>query len=299
MAAQPAEHEDERARDGPRPLPWPLVAAVLSGVLLLMLGLGILANQLLRPAGTVGAQAAAAGGSAAATQTPVPQGAPALASQPGPTAPLAVPQTPASTTPASQILMTPSTAQTSQILVTAAATPASQPTPAPSLAAGSAATPTPARASAPTSAPQTPSPTPPAAAETPTPEPTVDPALAAEISAAYQHYWEVRAQALLDLDGSELPDVATGPHLQVLETRIEELRSEGKAIHTKGQHRYQVTEASAEEAFISDEYISGSFYVSTVTGEQVSEPTDDDIKEVFRMTREMGEWKVIETGQVN
>ena len=127
---------------------------------------------------------------------------------------------------------------------------------------------------------------------TPTPRPTVDPALADEVSAAYEHYWDVRAQALFDLDESHLGDVMAGDHLATITELVAQLRSEGRAIQTNVQHHYGVVEATQLKAKVADQYTSESIFLDLQTGEPVSQPTDEMVSEVYELENIDGTWRV-------
>jgi hypothetical protein len=128
---------------------------------------------------------------------------------------------------------------------------------------------------------------------TPTARPTVDPALAEGVSLAYEHYWQVRAEALLNLDASRLHEVMDGTHLKTVEDLINDLNSEGRAIETNVAHNYTVLEASNDSAKIVDVYISNSVYVDIHDHTQISEPTGDRVTELYDLTRLDGTWKVV------
>ena len=163
---------------------------------------------------------------------------------------------------------------TSQLTAVAIATVAATATPAPTTASATniaAATPEPAA----------------------TPQPTVDPALAEDISLAYEHYWQIRAEALLNLDASRLHEVMDGRHLKTVEGVISELNSEGRVIETNVDHNYRVVEATASSATVVDVYVSNSVYLDIHTHTQVSEPSGDRITEIYDLTRLDGIWKVV------
>jgi hypothetical protein len=136
-------------------------------------------------------------------------------------------------------------------------------------------------------------------AVTPTPAPTVNPELAAEIEAAYLHYWDVRAQALFDLDTTHLSEVMGGRHLQVVSDRIEQLRSEGHAIRTDVMHIYEVARASPAEAIVNDNYHDNSVLVDLETQEEIAPPSGEDFKIVFQLQLIDNAWKVIDSGQAD
>jgi len=168
----------------------------------------------------------------------------------------------------------------------------------------------PTRAPAPTSAPPTLAPTatavpatprpvpatatlPVASSPSPSPRPTVDPVLADEVSQAYQHYWQVRAEALFDLDASRLPEVMAGEHLADGQQLIAELRSEGRAIQTDVEHHFSVIQASSDSARVADTYIDHSVYVDPVSHDPVSAQADGTVREVYEMNKIDGAWRIV------
>jgi hypothetical protein len=126
-----------------------------------------------------------------------------------------------------------------------------------------------------------------------TARPTVSPELTAEISEAYQEYWQVRAEALRDLDASLLPAVTAGEHLAAVQDRISELRAEGHAIETDVDHNYVVFEASTEDAKVADSYTDDSVYVDLQTHARLTTPTGVKLNEVYIMTKTDGIWRVV------
>ena len=172
---------------------------------------------------------------------------------------------------------------------TAVPAPTVAPTPSP-LALALASTVNPTATALPATAAPTPQATAPASAATP--RPTVSPELAAEVGDAYQHYWQVRAEALLSLDVSPLPEVMAGEHLAAVQDRISELRTEGHAIETDVDHHYAVFEASAEDAKVADSYADRSVYVDLQTHARLTMPTGEQLKEVYIMNKSDGIWRV-------
>jgi hypothetical protein len=170
------------------------------------------------------------------------------------------------------------------------------PTPPPLATAPAVVVPTPPATAAavvvPTPVPATATPEP-LDSPSPSPRPTVDPALAEEVSRAYEHYWQVRAEALFDLDPSHLPDVMAGDHLAAVQKLITELQSEGRAIQTDVEHHYAVSGAAGDRAEVTDTYISNSVYVDLATRAPLSEPTADHVGETYELSRLGGTWKVV------
>jgi hypothetical protein len=127
----------------------------------------------------------------------------------------------------------------------------------------------------------------------PSARPTVDPGLAEQVTQAYQRYWQLRAEAVFVLDDSHLSEVAAGEHLQQLQSLIEELRGEGRAILTDVQHRFVVLEGSNNGAVIGDTYLSNSIEVSATTHAPLTDAPGDNITEFYTLAVVDGEWKVV------
>jgi hypothetical protein len=126
-----------------------------------------------------------------------------------------------------------------------------------------------------------------------TPRPTVSPELAAEVSSAYQQYWQIRAEALYDLDSSRLQEVMAGEHLAAAEELIAQLRSEGRAIRTDVTHNYVVLEATQTRAEIADEYTDDSIYVDMTSRQSLTGPVGALVKEQYQMDKIDGSWRVV------
>ncbi|HEY3061326.1 MAG TPA: hypothetical protein VGL99_20345 [Chloroflexota bacterium] len=125
--------------------------------------------------------------------------------------------------------------------------------------------------------------------------PTVDPALAAEVGRAYEAYWRVRAQAVLQLDSTHLSEVMDGEHLANIEQRISVLRSEGRAIRTKVSLNYNVIDASETTATIVDRIEDTSFFVKAGTEQPLTQPSADILLVMYRLQKISGLWKVVDS----
>jgi hypothetical protein len=233
--------------------PWPLVTAGIFGVLALALAFGLFANAHLRP-GTVAAPTQGAVGSLLATKAPR---AAAL--------PVSTPTPSASTQP-----------------TVGMAAPAVTGTPTAAMLENPTATAPPSMAVSATTR-----------TEVPTARPTIVPELADEIDNAYQVYWQVRAEALLELDTSRLDEVMAGDHLAAAEELISQLRSEGRAIQTDVTHSYVILTATPGEAVIADEYTDDSYYVEIDSHQSLTQPIGSTVKEQYRMNKVDETWKVV------
>jgi hypothetical protein len=126
-----------------------------------------------------------------------------------------------------------------------------------------------------------------------TPTATVDPQLQAEVEDAYKTYWDVRAQALFNLDTSHLPEVMAGDHLAAIQDLIAQLRAEGHAIQTSVQHNYVVSQASNEHATVVDEYVDNSVYIDPTSHIELSEPKGTTVREQYEINKIGGTWRVV------
>jgi len=266
-------------------LPWPVAAAALLGVLALMLGLGLWANQTLRPG---------VGVTPAAQLLPTAAAGPARTAAPGAAA-APVASVTALAPSAAVSAVSAATALPTTGRPVAAGSPGASATQAP-------ATPAPA-APPPVSATSPPAPVGAASPSTtaPSPRPTVDPVLAAEVGKAYERYWDVRAEALYNLDTSHLDEVSDGDGRQVIEQALEKLRADGRAVDTRVEHRYRVISVSPDHAEVADQYADKSIYVDPISHEPLGSDTSQTIetvdslraKELYEMQKFEDTWKVV------
>jgi hypothetical protein len=255
--AQDAEQEPYRTPY--MRLPAPLVALGLVVFLGLLLGAGIYANANLRPQGVV--MPTPVPSRVELTIVPVAESTPATTHQPTPAL--------VSPTPAAQ----PTTGKDATVFATQA----------------------PERVVVVLDATSTPTVGATQSNESPTPAPTVDPSLAAEIGAAYESYWRVSSQALLDLDPTHLSDVMEGSYLHTFEMRLDNLRTSGRAIKTQVTLNYKVIEASDTTAVVIDRVEDDSYYVSAGSEEPLSDPSNDLLRLELKMLNDTGTWKVVES----
>jgi hypothetical protein len=132
-------------------------------------------------------------------------------------------------------------------------------------------------------------------ARSPTPLPTVEPTLAAEVGQAYENFWQVKSQALLELDQSHLSEVMDGQYLADTRYLIDQLQGEGRAIKTQVSLNYTVVEASANTATVIDNFVDNSVYVNIGTEEALSDPAADQLSVLYRLQRMSDSWKVVQS----
>ncbi len=129
---------------------------------------------------------------------------------------------------------------------------------------------------------------------------TLDAQTVEDIRNAYQHYWDVTAQALRELNASDLGDVATNGELSALQKNIEDLRAQGKAIDTSIEHHFTVNWIQGDQAQVVDRYRDRSVYIDPSTKQplpgEVVPATFDEAPEsnvVYLLQLEQGSWKVV------
>ncbi|HLZ26535.1 MAG TPA: hypothetical protein VKV73_04365, partial [Chloroflexota bacterium] len=133
------------------------------------------------------------------------------------------------------------------------------------------------------------------AAFSPTPLATVDPSLSADVGRAYEMFWHVRSQALLELDTTHLAEVMDGDYLVSIEQLIDALRLEGRAIKTQTTLSYSVISATAESAQVIDDVEDNSIYVNIGTEDPLTSPTADQFRVLYRLKNFAGAWKVVDS----
>jgi hypothetical protein len=119
------------------------------------------------------------------------------------------------------------------------------------------------------------------------------PELREEIDVVYQHYWQVRAEALYSLDTAKLQEVMAGQHLLSVEELISQLRTEGRGLRTSVSHNYVFVDESPNDVTLLDRYIDNSIYVDAQSGVPLSEPTGATLIEQYRLVKSDGSWKVV------
>lgn len=173
---------------------------------------------------------------------------------------------------------------------------APQPTLVPTLAP----TPLPAPAAKPTAAPTAlPTAVQPTTTPASTPQPTTSPELVSQVSQAYIKYFQVRADALFNLDTSQLKQVAAGDALAGLQNEVDQDRAAGRAIRTDVAHNYNVISANSDDAQIADDYRDSSVFVDPATKEPLpgevvpASPADaPEVRVVYQLHHFPDGWKV-------
>lgn len=132
------------------------------------------------------------------------------------------------------------------------------------------------------------------------PQPTSTPDPEAEVIRAYLRYWELYAEAVLNLDHNVLIGVASEEELQQVQAEIETLRADGVALRVVIEHRPTVIELTDTTATVFDEMTNNSFYVDPDTHEPPEgEGSGETLVDTFFLEKVDGQWIVIRSIRQN
>jgi hypothetical protein len=127
---------------------------------------------------------------------------------------------------------------------------------------------------------------------------SVEPSTSAELLRAYNLFWQVRAQALYELDSTQLAQVTAGPALEGEQRAIEQLKEKNQAQHVNVEHNPRILYASTDDAAIEDQYLSRSVLVDAES-KQPLEPTPASTwRLAYRLRKIDGIWKVVDSVRV-
>ena len=131
-------------------------------------------------------------------------------------------------------------------------------------------------------------------------QPTSTPDPGAEVITAYLRYWELYAEAVLNLDRSVLIGVASEEELQQVQEEIETLRADGVALRVVIEHRPTVIELTDTTATVFDEMTNNSFYVDPETLQpEEGEGSGETLRDTFFLEKVDGQWIVIRSIRQN
>lgn len=147
-----------------------------------------------------------------------------------------------------------------------------------------------------------------AAGSEPTPAPTptewwnqynaVSPELANELTGAFEHFWQVRAQALLDLNTAPLSEVMAGPLLQREVAGLDQMREQNQAAQIEVQHHMQIIHATNTDATIVDNYTSHTVPIDLASNELGTPSPVGTWHLAYHFQKLSGTWKVVEAVQL-
>lgn len=134
-------------------------------------------------------------------------------------------------------------------------------------------------------------------ASAPIGSPTASPEQA--VRAAYQRYWEVYSQAVLDLDDEAISSVASGEELRSIQEEIQSLRGRGLAARVRVTHNVLLVEVSEVTATLYDEMVNNSFFVNAETKERrVASGSGVVLRDAYSFEKSAdGVWKVMRSGR--
>ncbi len=116
-----------------------------------------------------------------------------------------------------------------------------------------------------------------------------------EIEAAYLRYWEIRSEALFNLDPTRLPEVMAGAELERTRAEIVGLRDQGRAAKIVVEHRIAFLRVSDSRAELYDEYFNKSYLVDTQTKQPVQPPGSGGIAKIsYQLEKGDGVWRVVD-----
>lgn len=155
-----------------------------------------------------------------------------------------------------------------------------------------------------TAATATPTPVPTAAAAPVTPSPTARLGQSRQeaermVLGAYQQFWDVYSQAVLDLNPAPVESVASGERLQGIRDEIEDLRRRGLAMRVSVTHNPLIIEMSEDSAVVYDEMVNKSFFVNAATKEpRTASGSGMLLRDTYILQRAAdGTWKVVSGGR--
>ena len=142
-------------------------------------------------------------------------------------------------------------------------------------------------------------------AATPTPQEwwaqsgPVSPDLGDELNAAYERFWNVRAQVQISLDPGPLNQVEGGAELQNDTAAVNALRAQNQPQQINVQHHIQIMHATADGAAIRDDYVAYSVPVDPASNQPLTPTPTGTWHLVYHIQRLSGTWKVIDAIQVS
>ena len=115
---------------------------------------------------------------------------------------------------------------------------------------------------------------------------------------AYNQFWQVRAQALYELDASSLSRVMAGNLLEAERRAIDDLRAQNLAQHVDVDHNARVLHVTDDEAAIEDKYLSRTVMVDASSKEPLEPPPSVPWTLAYRLRKMDGAWKVVDSVRV-
>ena len=111
----------------------------------------------------------------------------------------------------------------------------------------------------------------------------------------YLNYWDVYADALLNLDTGRLNEVMTGPRLERALNEVQNLRSQNRAVSIDVENQPVVVNVAGDEATILDRYENRSHFVNPSSKEPLTQPSSsEELRDMVSLIRVGAVWKVVD-----
>ena len=124
---------------------------------------------------------------------------------------------------------------------------------------------------------------------------TVDWRVEQAIWQAYEEFWDMRANALLQLNVALVEPRMAGPALDRERAAIEQMRSDGQAVMIDIEHRAQMLEAVADEGVVYDPYLDHTYFVDAASKQRIGAAADPKTVEIaYPLQPVGGVWKVVD-----
>jgi hypothetical protein len=126
----------------------------------------------------------------------------------------------------------------------------------------------------------------------------VEAGLSDQVLQAYNQFWQVRTQALFELDPSQIEQVTAGQVLDGERRAIEALRAQNRAQQVDIEHNARILYASADEAAVEDHYVSHTVLLDAASKAPIEPPPSTAWRLAYRLQKIDGVWKVVESVRV-
>ncbi len=125
-------------------------------------------------------------------------------------------------------------------------------------------------------------------------EPTTSRSADDELLAAYDRSWEVYADALRRLDGSQLPTVFAGSALWAARDEVATQKAKNQPVRISVVHRSRVLRVTATDGLVEDNYRNHSVVLNPATGAPAEPDPNEVVHQRQSLKRLDGVWKVVE-----
>lgn len=116
--------------------------------------------------------------------------------------------------------------------------------------------------------------------------------LRVQVEQAYLRYWDVYAEANLNLDTSRLAEVLTDDALKDVRDQIEEQKAKNQPVRIRVEHDYHVILVDPSTATVEDTYVNHSQRLDPKTGQPVDPDPNQRVRRTYTLKKVSGTWKV-------